>query len=322
MFDLQSLIKYLLEGLAVAVAAYLIPRKTVDYREIALIALTASAIFAVLDQFAPAVAVGARQGAGFGIGYHQVGMGYEGFQDLPILGYDANGAPITNPNEASNIAPHVGGFQEGFQDVPILGYDANCVPVTDPALASTIIHTTSSGMCNGTAMATGGGFGEGFQDAEVAIGLDAAGQPTSNPALVVTPLTPVDPTQVGMGYEGYDDYEGFETSTPGGSGETSGVCQMKGDSCSYDPKVTTSQKSQYVCHKDGGNCGPISACRETPSGDCDWADNAQSASDLGGRKCKMETVEGKKQCRLNKPSGSEGFDGGDISGFEGFSKVF
>jgi hypothetical protein len=94
MFDLQSLIKYLLEGLAVAVAAYFIPKKTVDVKEIALIALTAAAVFAVLDQFAPGVAAGARQGAGFGIGFNQVGMpgfggglmGLEGFDDQPIEG--------------------------------------------------------------------------------------------------------------------------------------------------------------------------------------------------------------------------------------------
>ena len=59
MFDLQSLLKYLLEGLAVAVAVYLIPKKTIDSNEIALIALTAAAMFAVLDTFAPLIAVGA-----------------------------------------------------------------------------------------------------------------------------------------------------------------------------------------------------------------------------------------------------------------------
>ena len=153
MFDLQSLIKYLLEGLAVAVAAYLIPRKTVDYGEIALIALTASAVFAVLDQFAPAVAVGARQGAGFGIGFHQVGMGYEGFQnstERPILGYDVNGVPVTDPRLGSTIVTIVtgrvgmgrnsmgmgstgmhGGDYEGYQ---LVGYDTGGKPITKAQL--------------------------------------------------------------------------------------------------------------------------------------------------------------------------------------------
>lgn len=77
MLDLQSLVKYLVEGLAVAAAAFYIPRFKSDLKEIALIALTAAAVFAVLDQFAPSVAIGARQGAGFGIGYKLVGGGGE-----------------------------------------------------------------------------------------------------------------------------------------------------------------------------------------------------------------------------------------------------
>ena len=75
MFDFKALTKYLLEGLAVAVAAFFIPQKKNEVSEIVLIALTAAAIFAVLDHFTPEVAGGARQGAGFGIGLNQVGWG-------------------------------------------------------------------------------------------------------------------------------------------------------------------------------------------------------------------------------------------------------
>lgn len=73
MFDLKSLVKYLLEGLAVAAAAFYIPRKKTALKEVALIALTAAAVFAVLDMFAPSVALGARQGSGFGVGLTMVG---------------------------------------------------------------------------------------------------------------------------------------------------------------------------------------------------------------------------------------------------------
>ena len=66
MFELY--VKYLLEGIAVAVAAYFIPRKKVEITEIIFIALSAAATFAVLDIFAPKVGEGARKGAGFGIG--------------------------------------------------------------------------------------------------------------------------------------------------------------------------------------------------------------------------------------------------------------
>lgn len=75
MFDWQSLLKYVLEGAAVGVAAYLLPSKKLIYTDIIIIALTAAAVFAVLDQFSPYVAVGARQGTGFAIGYQQVGFG-------------------------------------------------------------------------------------------------------------------------------------------------------------------------------------------------------------------------------------------------------
>jgi len=77
MFNFQALIKYLLEGLAVAVAAFFIPARRVEVKEVVLIALTAAAVFAILDQFSPSIAVSARQGAGFGIGLNQVGWGME-----------------------------------------------------------------------------------------------------------------------------------------------------------------------------------------------------------------------------------------------------
>lgn len=69
------LIKYVVEGGAVAVAAFVIPRRKMEVKEIVMIALTAAAVFAVLDLYAPAVGVGARQGAGFGVGASLVGFG-------------------------------------------------------------------------------------------------------------------------------------------------------------------------------------------------------------------------------------------------------
>ena len=75
--DIQEMIKriirYLIEGGAVALAAYYIPQKKMDLKEIAMIAITAAAVFAVLDMYAPSIASAARQGAGFGIGAAQVG---------------------------------------------------------------------------------------------------------------------------------------------------------------------------------------------------------------------------------------------------------
>ena len=67
-------LKYLLEGLAVAVAAIYIPKKALAMEDVAALALTAAAVFALLDVLAPSVGVTARQGAGFGIGANLVGF--------------------------------------------------------------------------------------------------------------------------------------------------------------------------------------------------------------------------------------------------------
>ena len=78
MFDLGELvkraIKYLVEGLMVALAAYAIPKKSLQIDEVALIALTAAATFSILDTYVPSMAVSARSGAGFGIGANLVGF--------------------------------------------------------------------------------------------------------------------------------------------------------------------------------------------------------------------------------------------------------
>jgi|TARA_X000000950_G_C13466210_1_gene477925 ABC-type Co2+ transport system permease subunit len=71
---LRRVIKYLVEGLMVAIAAFAIPKKSLNLEEIALIALTAAATFSILDTYIPSMAVSARSGAGFGIGANLVGF--------------------------------------------------------------------------------------------------------------------------------------------------------------------------------------------------------------------------------------------------------
>lgn len=58
-------LKYLFEGLAVALAAYYVVGKRTRMDEIAMIAITASASYAILDLYTPSVATGARFGTGF-----------------------------------------------------------------------------------------------------------------------------------------------------------------------------------------------------------------------------------------------------------------
>jgi ABC-type Co2+ transport system permease subunit len=78
MFDLAELvkriIKYLVEGLMVAIACYAIPKRSLNLEEIAMIALTAAATFSILDTYIPSIGITARSGAGFGIGANLVGF--------------------------------------------------------------------------------------------------------------------------------------------------------------------------------------------------------------------------------------------------------
>lgn len=74
----SRVLKYALEGLAVAVAAFLLPKwmggKSLPLSQIGMIAMVALATFAILDYASPSIAGGARQGAGFGIGARMVGF--------------------------------------------------------------------------------------------------------------------------------------------------------------------------------------------------------------------------------------------------------
>jgi len=78
LFDISELIKriikYLVEGLMVAIAAYAIPKQSLNLEEIMLIALTAAATFSILDTYVPSMGMTARSGAGFGIGANLVGF--------------------------------------------------------------------------------------------------------------------------------------------------------------------------------------------------------------------------------------------------------
>jgi ABC-type Co2+ transport system permease subunit len=66
-------IKYIIEGLVVAIAAYAIPKHAKFVaEELVIIGLVAAATFAVLDVFVPAMGSSARNGAGLGIGLNLV----------------------------------------------------------------------------------------------------------------------------------------------------------------------------------------------------------------------------------------------------------
>jgi hypothetical protein len=62
------ILKYILEGAVVALAAWLIPSKKPNIEEALTLALVAAATFSILDLFLPSISASARMGVGLGIG--------------------------------------------------------------------------------------------------------------------------------------------------------------------------------------------------------------------------------------------------------------
>lgn len=70
----RDLLKYVLEGVAVSIAAYFLSsRSRKDLQSVVILGLTAALVFYILDMFAPLVVGSTRQGAGFGVGFGLVG---------------------------------------------------------------------------------------------------------------------------------------------------------------------------------------------------------------------------------------------------------
>jgi hypothetical protein len=70
----NRVVKYLVEGLVIAAIALFLPKQSLRINEVVMLAVTAAAVFAVLDLVSPSIAFTARQGAGFGIGANLVGF--------------------------------------------------------------------------------------------------------------------------------------------------------------------------------------------------------------------------------------------------------
>jgi hypothetical protein len=70
----RRIVKYMIEGFVVAIAAFAIPKQSMNVTEILLLALTAAATFSILDTFIPSMGVSARNGTGLGIGLNLSGF--------------------------------------------------------------------------------------------------------------------------------------------------------------------------------------------------------------------------------------------------------
>jgi hypothetical protein len=65
---LKRAIKYLIEGIMVALVAFSIPKKQLNLEEVAMIGLTGAATFALLDVFSPSIGAATRSGVGMSVG--------------------------------------------------------------------------------------------------------------------------------------------------------------------------------------------------------------------------------------------------------------
>ena len=72
---LPNVLKYVLEGGAIALATSLVSKKKRTVQELFITGLSGAVMFALLDRFAPQVSPGSRFGAGFGLGAKHVGFG-------------------------------------------------------------------------------------------------------------------------------------------------------------------------------------------------------------------------------------------------------
>jgi hypothetical protein len=71
---IARIVKYLVEGVVVAIAAIFIPKKSLPLDEVMTLALLAAAVFALLDLFVPSMGAQVRNGAGLGLGFNLVGF--------------------------------------------------------------------------------------------------------------------------------------------------------------------------------------------------------------------------------------------------------
>ena len=69
----KRVVKYVLQGLVIAIAAILLPKQKPDFEAVLALALVAAATFAIIDTMMPSLTMPVQLGAGIGIGAKMVG---------------------------------------------------------------------------------------------------------------------------------------------------------------------------------------------------------------------------------------------------------
>ena len=85
-----NVIKYALEGSAIAIAASIVSKGKLSVLKTVTLAVTASLIFLILDMYAPIIGHGTRHGTGFGLGFSMINAPLTG-GDPDMCGGDQNG---------------------------------------------------------------------------------------------------------------------------------------------------------------------------------------------------------------------------------------
>lgn len=101
---LQNIAKYALESLAIALCAKYVLKRS-NYKEVILMTISVMATLLVLDMFAPNVAAGTRQGAGFGLGGNLVQAGGSAHSDVREDYYKNNRNPKKQIPMFAHYAP-------------------------------------------------------------------------------------------------------------------------------------------------------------------------------------------------------------------------
>ena len=69
----KRVVKYVLQGMVIAISALVLPKSKIDFEAVIALALIAAATFAIIDTLMPSMTFPVQLGAGFSIGSNLIG---------------------------------------------------------------------------------------------------------------------------------------------------------------------------------------------------------------------------------------------------------
>lgn len=121
---LFNVIKYALEGSAIAIAASIVSKGKLSVLKTVTLAVTASLIFLILDMYAPIIGNGTRHGTGFGLGFSMINGPLTG-GDPDMCGGDQSGGSCGisggSTDQSGGSCGMCGGGSQDEKDSSLLG---------------------------------------------------------------------------------------------------------------------------------------------------------------------------------------------------------